>query len=282
MRILPLLLVLGISAAEELPIKGIAHLGFRVGDLEKARAFYTGILGYQEAFATKDAEGKTTMAFFKVNDEQYLELSPGSAPDIRFTHYALATPDIEKLHRMLTARDLAPGKIQKGRDGNLNCSIKDPDGHRLEFVEYRPGSLHTNARGKFTDARRVSDHIQHTGVTVANLDAAMAFYRDKLGFQEIWRGGPSETELKWINMRMPGPDGDYVEFMLHAQPPTRAQYGSMHHICLLVPDIQAAHRKLLANGLAGEERNKPRKGRNNRWLLNVLDPDGTRTEVMEP
>jgi hypothetical protein len=26
----------------------------------------------------------------------------------------------------------------------------------------------------------------------------------------------------------------------------------------------------------------PRIGRNNRWQLNLFDPDGTRTELMEP
>ena len=282
MRLLLCLFALGLAAAEELPITGIAHVGFRVSDLEKARSFYTGILGYQEAFALKDDSGKISMAFFKVNDGQYIELSPGAAPDDRLTHYAIETPNIEKLRAMLEDRGLAPGKIQKGRDGNLNCSIKDPDGHRVEFVEYRPGSLHTNARGKFMDQRRVSDSLRHTGVTVANVDAAMAFYRDKLGFRETWRGGPTDAELRWINMRMPGPRGDYVEFMIHSQPPTRSQYGSMHHICLDVPEIEPAYKMLLSHGLPADERHKPRKGRNQLWLLNLFDPDGTRTELMEP
>ena len=176
-----------------------------------------------------------------------------------------------------------PGKIQKGRDGNLNCSIKDPDGHRVEFVEYRPGSLHTNARGKFMDKRRVSDHLRHTGVAVANLDAAMAFYAEKLGFRETWRGGPTDNELRYINMRMPGPRRDYVEFMLTSgQQLTRSRYGSMYHICLDVPEIEPAYKMLLSHGLPADERHKPRLGRNQLWLLNLFDPDGTRTELMEP
>ena len=108
----------------------------------------------------------------------------------------------------------------------------------------------------------------------------MAFYRDKLGFRETWRGGPSDSDLRWVNMEMPG--GDYVEFMLHSGAPTRGQLGSMLHICLEVPDIQAAYKKLLAHGLPAEDRFKPRVGRNQRWLLNLFDPDGSRAELMEP
>jgi lactoylglutathione lyase len=70
--------------------------------------------------------------------------------------------------------------------------------------------------------------------------------------------------------------------MLHDKPPTRAQLGSMHHICLEVPEIQPAYEKLLAHGLGAEERYKPRVGRNRKRLLNLFDADGTRTELMEP
>lgn len=281
MRMLLCLFALSL-AAQDLPIEGLAHVGFRVSDLEKARSFYSGVLGYQEAFALQNAAGNVALASFKINDHQYIELSPGSAPDDRLTHYAIETSDIAKLRSMLEARGLAPGEIRKARDGNLTCWITDPDGHRVEFMEYRPGSLHSNARGKFMDGRRVADRLMHAGIRVVNLDAAMAFYRDKLGFREVWRGGPTDTELRYINMRMPGPRGDYVEFMLRPEPPTRSQFGSMHHICLAVPEIDPAYQKLLAHGLPGDDRHKPRKGRNGLWLLNVFDPDGTRTELMEP
>jgi catechol 2,3-dioxygenase-like lactoylglutathione lyase family enzyme len=281
---LSFLLLAGVGFAQELPITGLAHVGFRVSDLEKARGFYTGVLGYQQAFELKNKNGGTALAFFKINDDQYIEISPNLQPgqDDRLTHIAMLTPDIEKLHRMLAARGLAPPPIGAGRDGNRNFSLEDPDGHRIEFVQYMPGSLHTRAHGKFLDGRRISDHLLHAGVTVADEAGATAFYRDKLGFLEIWRGGPTAAEVRWINMRMPGPRGDYVEFMLYSKPPTRQQLGSMHHICLDVPEIQAGYRTAVERGVPNEERYKPRIGRNRRWLMNLFDPDGTRTELMEP
>lgn len=286
-RFLLIGLAAGVGFAAELPITGIAHVGFAVSDLEKARAFYTGVLGFDQAFEIKKPDGRIEMAFFKVNDTQYVEISPGLAPetDDRLTHIAMETPDIETLRRRLEQAGVkAPAKPGRGRDGNQNFSVRDPDGHRVEFVQYMPGSWHSNARGKHLTGRRISHHILHLGISVANLDAAMKFYRDIMGFQEVWRGGPTDNELRYINMRMPGaPGGDYVEFMLHDKPPTRQQLGSMHHLCLEVPDgtIHGAYGIAVERG-APKERSQPRIGRNGRRLMNLFDPDGTRTELMEP
>lgn len=272
--------------AAELPLTGIAHIGFAVSDLEKARGFYTGVLGYEQAFEIKRPDGSVEMAFFKVNDTQYIELSPGLKPetDDRLTHIAFETSDIARLRQALERAGVkVPPKPGRGRDGNQNFSVRDPDGHRVEFVQYMPGSWHWNARGKFQSGRRLSDHMFHLGITVASLDAGMHFYGDIFGFREIWRGGPRDNELRYINMRMPGaPRGDYIEFMLHDKPPTRQQLGSMHHLCLEIPDgtIQQAYKKAVEHG-APAERSQPHIGRNGRWLMNLFDPDGTRTELME-
>ena len=50
--------------------------------------------------------------------------------------------------------------------------IQDPDGHNVEFVQYLPGSLHSNNFGKFLPDTRISTHMIHVGVTVADREAA--------------------------------------------------------------------------------------------------------------
>ena len=271
--------------AQDLPISGLSHVGFRVGSLAQADQFYSGVLGYERAFDLKNKNGEVALAFYKVNDDQYIEISPSLKPgqDIRFTHLAIETSDIRRLHEMLLSRGMKPGAMTQGRDGNLNFSLTDPDGHRVEFVQYREGSLHHRARGQFNDALRISTHLLHTGVTVANEAASLNFYRDLLGLEEIWRGGPKDGEIRYINLRIPGARGDYIELMLHSGKPTRQQYGSMHHICLEVPDIRVAYQKSTARGIPDtEDRHRPRIGRNRRWQMNIFDADGTRTEFMEP
>ena len=41
-------------AAEGLPITGLAHVEIRVADLAMARAYYNGILGFQEAYSVRN------------------------------------------------------------------------------------------------------------------------------------------------------------------------------------------------------------------------------------
>jgi lactoylglutathione lyase len=81
------------------------------------------------------------------------------------------------------------------------------------------------------------------------------------------------------------PDGDdYIEFMLYGELPAPGKRGSQHHICLVVPDISAAAATIQARAeKAGYARPiETRVGVNRKRQLNLFDPDGTRSELMEP
>ena len=287
-RLLLFALLAAPAFAADLPLTGIAHVGFAVSDLEKARGFYTGVLGYEQAFEIKKPDGSIEMAFFKVNDSQYLELSPvaggGPAPDDRLTHIAFETPAIERLRAGLEQAGIkVPAKPGRGRDGNQNFSIRDADGHRVEFVQYQPGSMQMKAKGSYLGPRRLSSRMLHVGVTVADVAAADRFYKDILGFSEIWRGGTTDDVTSWINMKVP--EGtDYVEYMLVAEKVDRKRLGTLHHAALLVPDMQQALETLRERPLGWDPATvqTPRVGRNKRWQLNLYDSDGSRTELMEP
>ncbi len=75
----------------------------------------------------------------------------------------------------------------KGRIGNPFLTIRDPDGHFVEILQYSPTSLTGQSTGKFMPAGRISDHITHVGIVVSSVDSAMRFYRDALGFREAAR-----------------------------------------------------------------------------------------------
>jgi len=265
-------------------IVGVTHIAFQVSDIAKAREFYGGLLGYGEPFQLINPDGSLALTYFKVNDRQYIEIFPGLPPDQddRLKHIAFETTDIEALRQYLKSKGVnVHGQHQQGRDGNFNFTVTDPDGHVVEFVEYRSGSLHTKARGKYMSAQRISDRILHVGVTVADAAAADKFYKDVLGFSETWRGGRDDNTINWINMRVP--DGtDYIEYMLTTGKPTRNQLGSSHHVALLVPDIQKALETARQRVDDPAKIRSPQVGRNRRWQLNLFDPDGSRAELMEP
>jgi len=268
------------------PIVGVAHIGLEVSDLAKARAFYGEFLGFEEPFQVFKDDRSLLLTYFKVNDRQYIEIFPGLAPekDDRLSHIALETTDLEGLRLYLKEKGIrVPEKVTQGRDGNSNFNVTDPDGHRVEFVEYQASSLHTRARGRYMSARRISERMLHVGVTVADAAAADMFYKEILGFSEIWRGGTTDAATSWINMKVP--DGtDYVEYMLVSSKVDRRRLGVLHHLALQVPDIQQALEILRGRSSLQNPASipSPQIGRNNRWQLNLYDSDGSRTELMEP
>ncbi len=266
-------------------ILGIAHMALYVSDLGKSRAFYKELLGFDEPFSLKRDDGSERIAFIKINDHQYLELF-AEAPknDGRLNHVSLYTDDARRMRDYLASQGVnVPEKIGKGRTGNYNFNIKDPDDHTLEIVEYQPDSWTARERGKYIPARRISAHLMHLGLLVGSVEPAMKFYRDILGLNEFWRGSASGKELSWINMRVP--DGeDYLELMLYSKSPDEQTRGVKNHVCLVVPNVEKAVALLRsrAKRIGYTRPIETRVGINKKRQANLYDPDGTRIELMEP
>ena len=266
-------------------ILGLSHMALFVSDLQKARAFYEDFLGYQEPYVLKREDGTDRIVFIKINDNQYIELfSEKPKQDGHFNHISFFTDSAQGMREYLASRGVkVPDKVTKGRIGNSNFNIVDPDGHTVEIVHYEPDSWTRREKGKFMPDTRISTRMAHVGVMVGRLEASLKFYRDVLGFQEFWRGSSSGTELSWVNMRVPDGD-DYLELMLYSKPPDAEQMGVKNHICLFTPDINKAVATLESRP-ARKNYTRPievRVGKNGKRQVNLFDPDGTRIELMEP
>ena len=264
-------------AAARPTIAGIAHVAIQTSDMAKARAFYGGLLGYPEA-----APKRPHTAIFLVNDRQRLIVRDGlpASRDERFIDLAYEANAVA-MRAWLIGRGMPVSEPAADADaGGRRIETTDPDGHPIQFVELDPAVHGATA----TPDQRLSKRILHAGLTIKDSAAADRFYKDALGFSETWRGGRPEGTINWINMRVP--DGtDYLEYMLYpAAPPTRQQLGSAHHAALMVPDIQLALETVRARTVPGDRNHtaNPSIGVNNRWQLNLFDPDGTRIELMEP
>jgi catechol 2,3-dioxygenase-like lactoylglutathione lyase family enzyme len=109
-------------SGQPLPLEGIAHVGYRVGDLDKADAYYSGVLGLARAFRTNDGA-----AFYKVSDDQYAEIAAGQSPSPPF-HIALQTADIEAVRRLLRVRGIAAPRATKDPAGDLAFTLTAPEG----------------------------------------------------------------------------------------------------------------------------------------------------------
>jgi lactoylglutathione lyase len=266
-------------------ITGVAHIAFYAADFEKTRAFYRDFLGFAEPYTLTNPDGSPSVAFFKVNERQYIELFPErEAGTDRLHHISIETDDAEAMRRYLASRGIkVPERVNKVRIGNSAFNITDPDGHTVEIVQYEPSSWTARERGRHLPESRISTRMMHIGIIVGSLEEAMKFYRDVLGFRETWRGSRSTTVLDWVNMQVPEGD-DYIEFMLYKDKPEPTRRGSAHHICLETSDIAASLARLEARPYR-QQYTRPleiRTGTNRKRQLNIFDPDGTRTELMEP
>jgi lactoylglutathione lyase len=266
-------------------ILGLSHIALFSADIEASLAFYEGFLGYQEQFRLTGQDGELAMVFVKINDRQCIELFPErKAGTDRLYQIALVVEDAEAARTYLAVHGIAvPEAVKKGRIGNRNFSVADPDGHIVEFVQYEPDGWTMQDAGSHISEDRISPYMRHVGITVRSLDRSLAFYRDILGCRETWRGSSDGEVLSWVNMALPGSD-DYIELMLYRDPPSRERLGVLNHLALEVQDMASAERELQRRaGQYGYEGPVQHKiGVNRRRLLNILDPDGTRSELMEP
>ncbi len=254
------------------PIVGVAHIALETNDMAAEQAFYGTGLGFAEL-----SPGR-----FKVNDHQYIDVSPHlkSETQDRLDDIAFETTNLEQLRVYLAAHDIAvPTVVKEDADGNLSLMLTDPDGHNVKFVQYLEGSAQSRSLGKLMPETRVSKRIIHVGVTVKDRAAADRFYEDILGFKLTWYGGPTDDTVKWVDMRVP--DGtDWLEYMLISSTPTPKQLGVLHHLALGVPDIKAGFQTVTSRGIQPPE--PPKVGRDGKWQLNLYDVNYTRAELMEP
>jgi catechol 2,3-dioxygenase-like lactoylglutathione lyase family enzyme len=283
-----LLLSAAIVTAQTPPrphILGVAHIAVFAHDYEKSRSFYGGFLGLEEPYSLKNKDGSASMTFFKINDHQYIELFPErEANSDRLNHISLETDDIEALRLYLASKGVkVPDHPQQARIGNLSFNIIDPAGHQVEMVQYMPAGKTVAAYGKYMSDTRISTHMMHVGLIVTQLDPEYKFYTDILGFKETWRGSSSGTVLSWVNLKVPDGD-DYIEFMLAKNPPDPTHRGSAHHLCLQVPDVATSVDMLKTRPYVKtyDHPIEVRLGINRKRQANLFDPDGTRTELMEP
>lgn len=268
------------GAVKRPPIVGVAHIGLQVSDLSAAENFYGHVLGFGH-FSLDKPTGGLFLNYYKVNDHQYLEIYPtlkDPAQD-RMTHFAFETTNIQQLHDYLASKGVTvPDSLKPGLDKNMSFSVKDPEGHRVEFVQYFPGSLHGGYFGKLMPDTRLSEHMIHVGVTIKDRQLADTFYKDILGFKLKWYGGRTDNETDWVDMQVP--DGtDWLEYMLNVKDPTPQRLGVSHHFALGVKNIQPGSEEVLKRGYKPPS---PQKiGRDGKWQLNLFDPDFTRSELME-
>lgn len=145
-------------------LQRLGHVLIAVRDLEKSKAFYTGILGFKVLEQDPDHGG----LFLSIGDYgNTLDLFQSKDPDIgsqpravigncvgrgiRHTAFAVETEeDLKDAYQTLTAAGI---EIHNALDHTSQKSVYfyDPDGNLLEIVWERPNTHEIFARGRSDD-----------------------------------------------------------------------------------------------------------------------------------
>lgn len=265
---------LGAQEIKRPAIWGIARMTFLVSDFKNARSYYGRFLGFEECFSYRN-NGSEVLSF-KVNDRQFLEFiqDHDSGKNTRLVSLSFETADVEQMRIYLESRGIeVPESVSDDGAGNLTFCVTDPSGNMIEFLEYKPSSLHRKSDGKYLSEDRISRRIHHAGLYSEKVMDNDPFYAGILNFKEMWRYPESrDTDPSFLYLVIPECT-ENIELLNSGGPNTG-------HPCLLVDDMQETIYTLRMRRL-NEVINNPSIGRGNRWLLNITDPDNNKVEFTE-
>lgn len=149
-------------------IKEFGHLAFNVSDMDRALHFYCDILGLEKAFTIRVPEdiagrmpgsplaaiaGRESIVYIRLGGGAFIELfypmpdtdlsSGGPNYDrIGYVHLSLVVDDLAAWEANLKEQGVpVDSRISTGPDNTATLWIRDPDGNRIELMQYTENSL---------------------------------------------------------------------------------------------------------------------------------------------
>ena len=207
-------------------VRAVDAVGITVSDMDRSVDFYRSVLSFEPVsdveVAGEDIERLTGVFGARIRivrlrlGTEAIELIQYLAPEGRpipadsrsndrwFQHVAIITGDMDAAYARLRA-----AKVRHASTGpqtlpawNPNAGgirafyFKDPDGNPLEILQFPPdkGDLRCQEAGG-----RLFLGIDHTAIVVADTDASLALYRDRLGLRIAGQSENYGTEQEHLN-----------------------------------------------------------------------------------
>jgi catechol 2,3-dioxygenase-like lactoylglutathione lyase family enzyme len=306
-----------------IPVKRVAHCNVNCSSLERSRRFYEDVVGLQ-AFthtnpAPQDAGGFALPGARSVqwdawilHDHRGPTASPGldllewklpvsgglpypAANHLGFYRLCYLVSSVDAIHGRFGdagANVVAPPAtvwLDEARTQPVRvlCAL-DPDGTCLEFVEH-PAAPATQAI--------------HVNLNCSDLERSRAWYTANLGFEVTGHSAPGpqsgsafgfagDCEWEADFLSLPGQRGVFTVDLLQwkrpapvGSPYARADNLGIYRLALVVDDIHACHRALIANGVSSgppvELDMGPGVPVDGLWAMFLADPDGACVELIE-
>jgi 4-hydroxyphenylpyruvate dioxygenase len=198
------------KAADFLPLKGIDHIEFWVGNARQAAAYYRALWGFTPvAFSGLETKVRDRASYVMVQHDIRFVFTAPLTPDSEIAAHvrehgdgvhdiAFAVDDVESAWRETTTRGAvsawAPAELDGGDDGTLRTSAIHTYGEVLHsFVDRRdyhgvfaPGFRKVKPTAPAADGLSLLEVDHCVGnVGLGEMDTFVDFYRDVLGFAQL-------------------------------------------------------------------------------------------------
>ena len=237
-----------------LAVTMIDSIGMTVADLDRALAFYTGVLPFTK-LSTQEVSGRpyellaglfgarSRVARLRLGSEE-IELTEFLTPrgrpiaaDVRpndrsFQHIAIVVSDMAKAYDVLRAHHVEHASTgpQRLPDWNKNAGgisafyFRDPDRHFLEIINFPAGK---GAEAWHKPTTDLFLGVDHTAIVVDSTETSLRFYRDTLGMQVAGESENYDVEQEHLNnvfgarlriTALRAPKGPGIEFLEYLAP----------------------------------------------------------------
>ncbi len=138
-----------IGQGQNRDIVGVNHVGMTVPDIDTAVEYYSGTLGFKEAFRASDDAGVTRLVYMQVSQNTFIELNRADGRPAGINHVGIHVDDVEAVAKMFQQAGADVAEVRNSSTGAILSNVMDLNGVRIELAELPAESDHRKAMNRW-------------------------------------------------------------------------------------------------------------------------------------
>jgi catechol 2,3-dioxygenase-like lactoylglutathione lyase family enzyme len=130
-------------------IVGLNHVGITAPDMDAAVEFYSGTLGFPEAFRSVDDAGETRLVYMQISRNTFVELNRADGRPAGINHLGLHVEDVAAAAEMFRRAGAEVTEVRQSTTGAILANVMDLHGVRIELAQLPPESEHRRAMDRW-------------------------------------------------------------------------------------------------------------------------------------